>query len=75
MPKFKLGWPQVVIASVAILALTAIYLLAPEDRDAIEKGVLSIWAFVASFLGPMLRSHEEEEAHSLEANNEEEVDE
>jgi len=51
----KLGWPSVALASVAIAAFVAVYLLAPEDRDTIEKAVLAVWGFLATFLGPALR--------------------
>jgi len=64
LSKIKLGWPQVVLASVAIITLAAVYLLAPEDRGSIEKGVLGVWAFVSSFLGPMLEKHPSDEEAS-----------
>ncbi len=51
----KLGWPSVALASVAIAAFVAVYVLAPDDRDTIEKAVLAAWAFASSFLAPLLR--------------------
>ena len=56
----KLGWPQVVVASVAIVAFAAVYLLAPDDRDTIEKAVLAVWAFVSTFLGSALRKRDDD---------------
>ena len=58
MKKFKLGWPTVTLASVAIVAFVAIYLLAPDDRDMIEKAVLGVWALVSTFLGAAVRKHD-----------------
>ncbi len=54
--KHKLGWPQVVLASVAIVTFAAVYLLVgAEDKDMIEKTVLAVWAFASTFLGPVLQ--------------------
>jgi len=57
LKKIKVGWPQAVIASVAIIAFATVYVLAPEDRDTIEKAVLGAWAFVSTFLGPLVARH------------------
>jgi hypothetical protein len=51
----KLSWPAVVLAAVCIAAFVAVWLLAPEDRDTLEKGVLALWAAVQTFLGPAIR--------------------
>ena len=51
----KLGWPAVVLALGVLGAFVALYVLAPDDRDTIEKAVLAVWAFVATFLAPLLR--------------------
>ena len=54
--KFKLDWPQTTLACVAIATLGAVYVLSGDsERDSLEKAVLAVWAFLASFLGPMLR--------------------
>jgi len=56
LKKIKIGWPQAVIASVAIAAFAAVYLLAPADqRDTIEKAVLAVWVGLSSILGPLVR--------------------
>ena len=58
----KLDWPQVVLASVAIVTFACVYLfVGDEQRDAIEKGVLAVWAFASSFLGPMLRKRADDD--------------
>ena len=53
--KFDIDLPQAIIASTAIVAFAAVYILAPDNRDQIEKAVLGVWAFISTFLGPMLR--------------------
>lgn len=61
--KLKLDWPQAILASVAIITLGAVYVLSGDsERDALEKGVLAVWAFVASFLGPMLRKRDDNDS-------------
>lgn len=63
--KTKLDWPQAALASVAIVALAAVYLLGVEEqRDTIEKLVLGAWAFLSTFLGPLLRRRLEDEGEA-----------
>ena len=57
----KMGWPQVALASVAIVAFVAVWILAPEDRDTIERAVLAVWALASTFLGPAIRRKFEHE--------------
>jgi hypothetical protein len=54
--QIKFGVPQAIVASVAVASFAAVYVFAPEDsRDAIERGVLAVWALVSTFVGPMVR--------------------
>ena len=42
-----------------IETMKAVYLFgSPEDRDALQNGVLAVWVFVSTFLGPALRRRE-----------------
>ena len=57
MSRIKISLPQAIVAAVAIAAFAAVYVLAPDDRDTIEKAVLGVWAFVSTFLAPLLGKH------------------
>lgn len=56
MRKLQFTMPQAIVLAVAIAALAAVYLWGPaETKDAIEKGILTLWAFVSTFLAPLVR--------------------
>lgn len=65
--KFKLGWPAVVLVSVALLSLSLVLTFAPDDTRTVVVEWMG-WAFLAvsQFVGPVLRTQKKEEETSDE---------
>lgn len=53
------------VLAVAISAFAAVYMLAPENRDTLEKGVLGAWGVASTLLGPLLRRRREDLAERV----------
>lgn len=56
---FEISWPQALVGSVAMVALAAVYLFAPDDaRMELGQGLAVAWAVVASVLGPLFQGRD-----------------